>query len=73
MGRPKEFSVEQRAQLAAQGYEPVEVWVIDRNTEAYRQEAARQAASAAEADARDGDIDDWVIAVRGDLWDDDTT
>ena len=73
MGRPKEFTAEQRAQLAAEGYQPVEIWVIDRKSEAYRREVERQLASAAEADARDGDIDDWVVAVRGDLWDDEST
>jgi hypothetical protein len=73
MGRPNEFTAEERALLSAQGYQSVEIWVIDRKSEAYLKEAARQAASAAEADARDGDIDDWVVGMRGDLWDDETS
>jgi len=72
MGRPKELTEEERQELLAQGWRPLEVWVIDRDSEAYRAEAARQAKSAAEADLRDGEIDDWLAHVQAGIWDDET-
>lgn len=70
MGRPKELTDEQRAALKALGYRPVELWIIDREDEAYLQEVNRQMNAVAEADRRDPDLDDWMLQVRGDLWDD---
>lgn len=70
MGRPKEFTDEQRADLEARGFTPVEIWVIDRNSDEYRQEVSRQMDAATDADRRDGEIDDWIVQVRGDLWND---
>lgn len=70
MGRPRELTDEQRRDLIAKGYRPLEVWVIDRDNPVYREEAARQARSAAEADLRDGEIDDWLIYVQAGIWDD---
>ncbi|KQT45204.1 hypothetical protein ASG43_13020 [Aureimonas sp. Leaf454] len=61
---------EQRAALKALGYRPVELWIIDREDEAYLQEVNRQMNAVAEADRRDPDLDDWMLQVRGDLWDD---
>ncbi|MCQ8780891.1 antitoxin MazE-like protein [Mangrovibrevibacter kandeliae] len=70
MGRPNELTEEQRQDLLAKGWRALEVWVIDRESEAYKAEVARQLAAAADADSRDPDIDDWTLHVRGDLWDD---
>ena len=50
MGRPAELSPEERADLIRRGYRPVEIWVPDTDSEAYRKEAARQAQAAVEAD-----------------------
>ena len=71
MGRPKEFTEAQRADLLAKGYQPLEIWVIDRNSETFQQEAAHQVRSAAEADARDGEIDEWTTRMSANLWEDD--
>jgi len=54
MGRPREISPEERAELIRQGYRPVEIWVPDTTSEAYQQEAARQARAAVEADRQAG-------------------
>ena len=70
MGRPKELTDEERRKLLAQGWRPVEVWVIDRESEAYRAQIARELDAIAEADRNDPDIDEWIVAVRGNLWDD---
>jgi hypothetical protein len=71
MGRPRELTQEQRQELLAKGWRPVEVWVIDRHNEAYRAEIDRELDAIAEADRNDPDIDAWVVGVRGNLWDDD--
>lgn len=54
MGRPRELSQEERADLRRRGYRPVEIWVPDVTSEAYRNEAARQAQASVEADRRAG-------------------
>ncbi|CDN55047.1 Hypothetical protein RG1141_CH27100 [Neorhizobium galegae bv. officinalis bv. officinalis str. HAMBI 1141] len=54
MGRPREISPEERAELIRQGYRPIEIWVPDTTSKAYRQEAARQARAAVEADRQAG-------------------
>ncbi len=71
MGRPRELTQEQRQELLAKGFRPLEVWVVDRESLAYRSEAAKQAKSAAEADLRDGEIDDWLAHVQAGVWEDD--
>ncbi|MBO0906454.1 antitoxin MazE-like protein [Jiella sonneratiae] len=70
MGRPKELTTEQRAELLAKGWRPIEVWVIDRDSPAYRAEVDRELDAIAEADRNDPGIDDWIIQLRGNLWDD---
>ena len=72
MGRPKELSDAERAALLAKGWRPMEVWVIDRDNEAYRAEISREIDAITKADRNDPDIDAWVVGVRGNLWDDDT-
>ncbi|MEF2550901.1 antitoxin MazE-like protein [Aurantimonas sp. A2-1-M11] len=73
MGRPKEMTDAERAELRAKGYRQLEVWVIDRDSEAYRTEVRRELNAITEADRNDPDIDEWVVAVRGNLWDDDAS
>lgn len=70
MGRPKELTDEQRAELLAQGFRPVEMWVPDWGSQKFVERVRREMDAIAEADARDPDIDEWVRQVRGDLWDD---
>ncbi|MNE01564.1 hypothetical protein D3C80_940080 [compost metagenome] len=54
MGRPRELSQEERADLMRRGYRPVEIWVPDITSETYRNEAARQAQASVEADRQAG-------------------
>ena len=69
MGRPRELTEEERAELLAQGFKPVEVWVPDLSSPAYLAEAKRQARSAAHADVEDR-IMEWIEAVSAEAWDD---
>lgn len=67
MGRPRELSPEEREDLLRRGYRPVEIWVPDISSEAYKAEAARQTKAAVEADQQAGIVeligedltDDW--------------
>ncbi|MBA4798481.1 MAG: DUF3018 family protein [Rhizobiales bacterium] len=67
MGRPRELSPEEREDLLRRGYRPVEIWVPDISSEAYKAEAARQTKAAVEADRQAGIVeligedltDDW--------------
>ena len=67
MGRPREVSEEERAELIRKGYRPIEVWVPDFTSEAYQLRAALQAEASVEADRNAGIIqftdespaDDW--------------
>jgi len=69
LGRPRELSDTDRANLLSKGYKPVEVWVPDVDNESYRAEAKRQAKSAAAADVEDR-ISEWIDDVSADAWDD---
>jgi hypothetical protein len=69
MGRPRELTEEERAELAAAGYRPVEVWVPDVASAAYLAEADRQARAAANADVEDR-VMEWIDGVSHDAWDD---
>jgi hypothetical protein len=69
MGRPRELTEEERQELIAKGYKPVEVWVRDVANEAYKAEAHRQAQSAAHADVEDR-VMEWIEAVSAEAWDD---
>ncbi|RFC64445.1 DUF3018 family protein [Fulvimarina endophytica] len=72
MGRPQELTSEERESLQSRGWRPIEVWVIDRDSETYRTEAARQARNAADADLQDGEIDRWLEHMQSGLPDGDT-
>lgn len=54
MGRPRELSQEERDDLMRRGYRPVEIWVPDTTSNAYREDAARQAQASVEADRQAG-------------------
>ena len=63
MGRPKELTEEERRALLAKGYRPVEVWVLDTDDPAVREDIRRQCAAINKADEED-DIEEWLEAVH---------
>jgi hypothetical protein len=71
MGRPRELTGEERAELLAKGYKPVEVWVPDWDSAEFKARIKNEMDLIAAADAKDPTIDEWIRQVRGDLWDDD--
>ena len=68
MGRPREVSEEERAELIRKGYRPIEVWVPDLDNEAVRKKLQEEARRIAKADETDG-IMDWLDAVGPTNWD----
>jgi hypothetical protein len=68
MGRPRELSPEERADLLRRGYRPVEIWVPDLENETIRAQLAEEARRIAEADEGD-DVTDWLEAVGPTDWD----
>lgn len=68
MGRPRELSQEERDALIRRGYRPVEIWVPDTSSQAYLQDAQRQAQASLDADKRAG-IDELVDHAAYDDWD----
>jgi Protein of unknown function (DUF3018) len=68
MGRPREITPEERAELIEKGYRPVEIWVPDATNEAYLTEARRQAIAAVEADRIAG-IEELTDPSAYDSWD----
>lgn len=67
MGRPRELTDEERAELIAKGYRPVEVWVPDMNDPAVLAQADAEAKRIARADQEE-DIMDWIETVQKDMW-----
>lgn len=63
MGRPKELSEEERRDLIAKGYRPVEIWVPDLDNPKMLEELEKQARAVAEADEKD-DIFEWLEGVH---------
>ena len=68
MGRPREISPEERAELIRQGYRPIEIWIPDTTSEAYLREAARQARAAVQADQQAG-ITELIDENAAEDWD----
>ena len=68
MGRPRELTAQERADLIRQGYRPVEIWVPDLSNEAYRKEATRQVRAAVEADRQAG-VEELVDENAAQDWD----
>lgn len=68
MGRPREISPEERAELIRQGYRPVEIWVPDLDNETIRAQLAEEARRIAAGEDQD-DVTDWLRAVGPTDWD----
>lgn len=69
MGRPKELTEEERAELIAKGYRPVEVWVPDWSSSAFRRELEAMGKSIRESDRR-SQMNEVLEAFIDDVWDD---
>lgn len=64
MAQPVRHRVrEHRAQLRAQGLRPIQIWVPDVRSPAFKDEARRQSRAVADADRRD-DIMDFLDASQ---------
>lgn len=63
MGRPKELTEEERAELIAKGYKPVEIWVPDWNNPEMQKRLEKEAKAVAEADEND-DIFEWLASLH---------
>ncbi|PYE26603.1 hypothetical protein DFI02_102743 [Rhizobium sp. PP-F2F-G20b] len=68
MGRPRELSQEERADLMRRGYRPVEVWVPVTDDMAFQEQLQQEAQRIAAADEED-EIMDWIAAVGPVDWD----
>ncbi|WP_430251239.1 antitoxin MazE-like protein [Neorhizobium sp. DAR64860/K0K1] len=68
MGRPREVSEEERAELIRKGYRPIEVWVPDLDNESVRSQLQEEARKIAKADEAEG-VMDWLDAVGPANWD----
>ncbi|WP_111222559.1 antitoxin MazE-like protein [Rhizobium tumorigenes] len=68
MGRPREISPEERAELVSQGYRPVEIWVPDLSNEIFRRQVQKEMQSIAAA-AETDDVSQWTVAVGPTDWD----
>lgn len=68
MGRPRELTPEERADLISRGYRPVEIWVPDVNAEALQNQLKEEARRIAEADVQNNVVD-WVEAAGPTDWD----
>jgi hypothetical protein len=63
VGRPKELTEEERAELLAKGFRPVEFWVPDLDNPEMRERLEREARAVAEADEKD-DIFEWLASLH---------
>ncbi len=68
MGRPREISPEERADLIRRGYRPAEIWVPDLTSATFHRQVELEAQRIAEADAQD-DVTGWIEAVGPKEWD----
>ncbi|MFN3321049.1 MAG: antitoxin MazE-like protein [Allorhizobium sp.] len=69
MGRPRELSQEERADLLRRGYRPIEIWVPDLDNETIRAQLAEEARRIAEADNDEDEVMDWLQAAGPTDWD----
>ncbi len=67
MGRPRELTDAERAELVAKGYRPVEMWVPDLSDPKIFALAEAEAKRIAVADQEE-DITEWIEAVQKDMW-----
>jgi hypothetical protein len=72
MGRPRELTEQEKAELLAKGYRPVEVWVPDFSDPEIHAQADAEAKRIALADQEE-DILDWIEAVQKDMWEGEDT
>jgi len=56
MGRPRELTEAERAELVAKGYKPVEMWVPDLSRADVRQRLERELRAVRAADIRTGEL-----------------
>lgn len=68
MGRPRELSPEERADLISRGYRPVEIWVPDLDNPEVQKQLQEEIGRIAAADEKD-DVMDWIEAVGPVDWD----
>lgn len=68
MGRPRELTQQEREELLAQGYRPIEIWVPDLENEAIRERLQEEIRRIVEADEKEG-VSDWIEAVGPKDWD----
>lgn len=57
MGRPRELTDAERAELIAKGYRPVEMWIPDLSRDEVRERLQRELKAIREADIRSGELD----------------
>jgi len=69
MGRPKELSEEERQQLLAEGYRPIEIWLPDVWSDEFWKQVNEDCRLIRESDRRE-DMDEVLDAFARDLWDD---
>lgn len=69
MGRPKELTDEQRADLEARGFVPVEIWVPNWDDPAFAMRLREHASEVCESDRRSG-MNETLDAFAKDLWND---
>ncbi|MCG6115496.1 MAG: antitoxin MazE family protein [Mesorhizobium sp.] len=69
MGRPKELSEEERQQLLAEGYRPIEIWLPDVWSDEFWKQMNEDCRLIRESDRREN-MDEVLDAFARDLWDD---
>jgi hypothetical protein len=69
MGRPRELTEAERAELIAKGYKPVEMWVLDWDNPEVRERIKRECEAINESDRRSGELE-YLDQLAADLWDD---
>lgn len=68
MARPREITPEERAELIANGYRPIEIWLPDLREQAMRAAAEAEGKRIAFADQEDS-VMAWVERAQKDMWD----
>ncbi len=69
VGRPKELTDAERAELLAKGYRPVEMWVPDVDSDLFWERLRAEGTAIRESDRR-SEMDKVLEAFLEDLWDD---
>ncbi|OLP52545.1 hypothetical protein BJF92_02950 [Rhizobium rhizosphaerae] len=68
MGRPRELTGDERAELLRQGYRPVEIWVPEAEDTLLNARLSAEAERIAAADQTD-DVTGWIEAAGPSEWD----